>query len=78
MAILGTTPNKYQEYAQAIRQEYHHLSDRDYQVGRKKVLSKFSARDRIYYTDYFYKQLESVARKNIQAEINHLDAISYS
>ena len=72
LSILGTSPDKYLAYSQAIRQEYGHLSDRDYQEGRKQVLTQFLARERIYYTDYFYQQLESTARKNLQTEINNL------
>ena len=72
LSILGTSPDRYLAYSQAIRQEYGHLSDRDYQEGRKQVLTQFLARERIYYTDYFYQQLESTARKNLQTEINNL------
>lgn len=71
LSILGAAPDRYLAYSQAIRQEYHRLSDRDYQAGRKQVLTQFLARDRIYYTDYFYQKLESSARKNLQAEINN-------
>ena len=69
LAILGTLPNKYLEYAQAIRQEYSWLGDRDYQQGRKQVLTNFLARERIYYTDYFYRELEPMARDNLATEI---------
>ncbi|MEM7757451.1 MAG: hypothetical protein AAF298_04885 [Cyanobacteria bacterium P01_A01_bin.40] len=75
LAILGTSSEGYLAYSQAIRQEYSHLSDRDYQVGRKQVLTQFLAKDRIYHTDYFYQQLESTARKNLQTEINSLVSI---
>ena len=70
LSILGTSPDRYLVYSQAIRKEYSHLSDRDYQEGRKEVLTQFLARKRIYYTDYFYQRLESTARKNLQTEIN--------
>lgn len=70
LAILGTTPDRYFKYTQAIRKEYDYLSDRDYQQGRKKVLTQFLARDKIYYTDYFYQRLEIRARKNLQTEID--------
>ncbi|WP_036477823.1 hypothetical protein [Myxosarcina sp. GI1] len=73
LAILGTTGDKYLQYSQAIRQEYFHLSDRDYYQGRKKILKQFLARERIYYTDYFYQRLELQARKNLQAEINQIE-----
>ena len=41
LAIIGTEPNKYLEYAKAIRKEYRWLGDRDYQRGRIKVLTNF-------------------------------------
>ncbi len=72
LSILGTSPDRYLAYSQAIRQEYGHLSDRDYQEGRKQVLTQFIARERIYYTDRFYQRLESTARKNLQTEINNI------
>jgi predicted metal-dependent HD superfamily phosphohydrolase len=72
LSILGTSADRYLAYSQAIRQEYSYLSDRDYQQGRKQVLTQFLARERIYYTDYFYQKLESTARKNLQTEINSL------
>lgn len=72
LSILGASPDRYLAYSQAIRQEYSHKSDRDYREGRKRVLTQFLARDRIYYTDYYYQRLESTARKNLQTEINNL------
>ncbi len=74
LAILGSTSDKYLKYSQAIRQEYSHLSDRDYQQGRKKILKQFLARKRIYYTDYFYQRLDATARKNLQTEINQIES----
>ena len=71
LSMLGASSEKYRQYAQAIRQEYHWLSNLDYQQGRKKVLTNFLARNRIYYTDYFYHKLESTARRNLKAEIEH-------
>lgn len=75
LSILGTSPNKYLAYSQAIRKEYSHLSDRDYQKGRKQILTQFLARKRIYHTDYFYKRLEFSAKRNLQTEINSLVSI---
>lgn len=70
LAILGTSPSLYAKYAQAIRQEYSWLSDRNYQQGRKAILTNFLSKERIYYTDYFYRQLELTARANLTAEIS--------
>ena len=72
LSILGTSPDKYLNYSQAIRQEYMWLSDRDYKLGRKKILINFLSRKRIYFTDYFYQKLEAQARTNLEAEINIL------
>ena len=72
LSILGTSPDRYLAYSRAIRQEYSHLSDRDYREGRKQVLTQFLARERIYYTNRFYQRLESTARNNLQTEIDNL------
>ena len=68
LAILGTSGDRYAEYATAIRKEYSWLSDRDYQQGRKQVLASFLAREKIYYTDYFYQNREQQARANLARE----------
>lgn len=69
LAILGTSSDRYQQYVTLIRQEYSWLSDRDFYQGRKRVLQNFLTRTRIYYTDYFYQQLEPQARTNITEEV---------
>ena len=74
LGILGATASRYQAYAQAIRQEYQHLSDRNYQQGRKQVLSQFISKSQIYYTDYFFQKFELSARENIRLELNNLDS----
>ena len=74
LSILGTSPDNYAKYAQAIRQEYQYLSDRDFCQGRINVLTSFLNRQRIYYSDRFYQQLEEQARQNLLQEINLLSA----
>jgi predicted metal-dependent HD superfamily phosphohydrolase len=69
LAILGTEPVQYQDYARSIRKEYRWVSDTEYQIGRTKVLESFLQRDRIYYTDLLFDELESIARFNMQQEI---------
>ena len=70
LAILGASPDKYNEYAQKIRKEYSHKCDRDYFRGRKQVLTEFLSRPKIYYTDYFYRKFEQQARRNIEAKLS--------
>ncbi len=69
LAILGTDPTQYQDYARSIRQEYSWVSNAKYQVGRIKVLESFLQRGRLYCTDLLFDELESIARINIQQEI---------
>jgi predicted metal-dependent HD superfamily phosphohydrolase len=69
LAILGATEERYVDYAQKIRQEYSWLCDCHFGQGRKRVLTNFLAREKIYYTDYFYQRLEHQARINLAKEI---------
>jgi predicted metal-dependent HD superfamily phosphohydrolase len=68
LAILGATEWEYQAYAQAIRQEYSWMSDVDYQIGRQQILQDFLQRERLYVTDYAYKNLEETAKHNLRLE----------
>lgn len=75
LAILAADPVDYQEYANAIRQEYAWVSDDDYIKGRTQVLEKFLQRQRIYFTPLMYEKSEQAARNNLQMEINILNDI---
>ncbi|BAY31239.1 hypothetical protein NIES2107_30980 [Nostoc carneum NIES-2107] len=72
LAILAADPVQYQEYAQAIRQEYAWVPQDQYIAGRKQVLEKFLQRDRIYFTPLMFEVAETIARANITAEIKTL------
>ncbi len=72
LSILGASPQVYQDYAKAIRQEYHHVSDIDYQQGRKAVLERFLQRPRLYFSEFFYTKFEQQARANLSQEIAEL------
>ena len=73
LSILGASWSEYQQYAQAIRQEYAYVLDADYRVGRISVLKGLLAHPTLYLTDY-YERLEKQARENIQHEIKILHA----
>ncbi|WP_318781225.1 HD domain-containing protein [Amazonocrinis nigriterrae] len=72
LAILATSPIKYQEYAQAIRTEYAWVSETEYIAGRRQVLERFLQRQRIYFTPLMFDVAEQSARSNLQAEIQIL------
>jgi len=72
LLILGQSTDKYNEYMKSIRKEFHWVDDINYKAGRKNILKSFLERDTIYFTEEFRSLYESVARKNIQSEINAL------
>lgn len=75
LSILGAPWSLYNQYAQAVRQEYAHVADVDYRHGRTAVLQGLLAHPRLYLTDYYYEQLEAQARGNINREITLLAAL---
>jgi predicted metal-dependent HD superfamily phosphohydrolase len=72
LAILGVDSARYQIYQQSIRNEYSWVSDAAYKIGRVRVLESFLQRDRLYYTDTLFDQLESRSRLNMAREIAEL------
>lgn len=74
LAILGSSEQEYQEYAQAIRQEYAWVSETEYRIGRKRVLHNFLQQDKIYATEQLLTTLEERARQNMLTEVATLSS----
>lgn len=55
-----------------IREEYAHVSDRDFIHGRRDFLEQMLKRPRIYSTDYFFERFESRARGNLKRSLIEL------
>lgn len=72
LSILGQCWEDYTEYFKNVRKEYAVYPDILYNPGRIKVLNHFLSMDRIFKTDYFYNNLESKAKQNLQLEIDYL------
>lgn len=72
LAILGDTPEVYQNYAKQIRAEYSIYPGFLYKKGRRKVLQFFLAKDRIFKTTAFCELYEQQARLNLKAELETL------
>ncbi len=70
LGILGSTPDEYDQYRFAIREEYSVVPDLDFNKGRISVLEHI-LRNPIYVTPAF-AGLESQARSNIGREIELL------
>ena len=73
LSILGASWSEYEQYTQAVRQEYAHVSNPDYRDGRRAVLTGLLAHPKLYLTNY-YDRLEKQARQNIKREIKILHA----
>lgn len=69
LAILGSPPDEYQQYAHQIRLEYANVPIWLYKYGRAKVLRHFLERSRIYYTPQMHQTLDANARRNLAAEL---------
>lgn len=65
LANFGFPYNIFHQISEEIRKEYSWVSDEDFSKGRRKFLSSFIARDRIYLTDFFGDKYESRARENL-------------
>ncbi|HEX6234645.1 MAG TPA: hypothetical protein VFZ63_16070 [Jiangellaceae bacterium] len=72
LAVLGGEPEEYAAYAAAIRAEYSHLRDRDFNRGRAEVLRRLLALDPLYRTPTGRTRWEATARRNITAELDLL------
>ena len=70
LAILSASPEAYDDYCQAIRQEYAHVSAEAFRDGRAKVMAGFLERP-IYRTEWFIGR-EERARENIVRELGRL------
>ncbi|WP_196894031.1 HD domain-containing protein [Aureivirga marina] len=69
LAVLGTSEEKYKEYAINIRKEYNRYPDFLYKRGRKKILKNFLEKQNIYKTKYFQENYESKAKENLKLEM---------
>lgn len=73
-SILGEHPVVYGQYADAIREEFSHVSDVEFASGRTTVLRNILGfGNNIFTLNCFHDRLETQAQTNIQAEIERLN-----
>jgi len=72
LAIFGQPPERFWEYEQQIRDEYHWVNGVLFAAKRAEILNAFLARDRIYKTNLIFDQLETQARKNLKDSVQRL------
>lgn len=72
MAILGAPEQEYENYCRQVRKEFSAIPSFLYKRGRKKFLQSVLKQERIFTTEYFYREFERSARNNVQHEITTL------
>lgn len=69
LSILGAPENEYLEYARDVRQEFKHVSNEAWCVGRSNFLASMLAREKTF---SLLTQFEKPARANMQDELDRL------
>jgi predicted metal-dependent HD superfamily phosphohydrolase len=72
LSILGASWELYKMYSWNIRKEYSYVSWDIYIGGRVQVLSSFLQREQIYFVPAVRRELENIARENLENEIKQL------
>ncbi|TFV88651.1 metal-dependent phosphohydrolase [Blastococcus sp. CT_GayMR20] len=72
LAVLAGPPDAYAAYASAVREEYGHLSDEEFTVGRIAVLEHLLALTRLFRTPEAARRWTEPARANLTAELTLL------
>jgi len=71
LMVLASPPEAYVAYLNAIRDEYAHVSDADFQAGRTAVLDALLAVPRLYRLEAL-APMQAAARRNMTAELSLL------
>jgi predicted metal-dependent HD superfamily phosphohydrolase len=73
LAILGSEPEHYKRYRQAVRQEYGQYDDETWRAGRTKVLKTLLDRENLYVTEPARELWDAAARTNLARELQTLE-----
>lgn len=76
LLILSAAPDIYQNYAKQVRQEYAHIGEMPYRIGRSHILKCFLDKPTIYQSQPQHRMLQVVeaqARSNLAWEIQQLN-----
>ncbi|MBG6191127.1 putative metal-dependent HD superfamily phosphohydrolase [Arthrobacter sp. CAN_A212] len=72
LAVLGRSVNGYGRYVAAVRQEYAHVSDTDFAVGRVDVVRRLLVMDQLYRTAPAQRLWQEAALANLADELRSL------
>jgi len=76
LAIFGQSPERFETYEQAIREEYFWVNREIYRTRRAEILARFLARPFVYSTDLFRLKYEAAARANLTRSVERLESAS--
>jgi len=72
LSILGSPPERYREYAEAIRGEYEWVPRPQFAAGRSAILRRLLERPALYLTAEMQARFEAQARENVARELTAL------
>ena len=78
LAILAAPVERYEQYRMAVRQEYAHLPDEVFLIGRAAVLRTLAEKPHLFHTAYARELWEGPARANLGRELAELEVGSLS
>ncbi|WP_104116010.1 DUF4031 domain-containing protein [Arthrobacter sp. B1805] len=72
LAVLGGRAEDYARYVSAVREEYSHIPDEAFRLGRRAVLERLMALDPLYRTARAEALWSANARRNLTGELGSL------
>jgi predicted metal-dependent HD superfamily phosphohydrolase len=70
--LLTQLMGRFDEYEMQVRREYAWVPETPYRSGRRKILSGFASRARVYCTEFFFQRYEARARTNLTRALARL------
>lgn len=76
LAILAAPAERFDEYEAEVRREYAAAPDAAFRVGRRQVLERFLARQKLFFSDWGAARFEAAARQNLTRSIAALNLVA--
>ena len=73
IAVLGADAGEYERYRRAVYEEFSFADEELFVRGRLAFLERQLEKWRIFWTPYFFRELESRARANLEGERDELE-----
>lgn len=73
LSILAAADSDYDRYVEQVRREYSHVPSDRFRLGRRAVVARLQARERLYLSPAGAARFEAAARRNLTRELERLD-----